>query len=209
MHGPTHIFWANLTPFSLQYPAASPKAFYWAFGRYCLGPPCLTPSAFSLCKSVLYCTFVWVRRALNRQKRRFPARAGNPNLYACGKVCLSLLGTWQVRKTPSWHRSWANSSRVELYSCRIAWANLRLLGQPKTLFSLQGPGWTPESTLLQLIVSVQGLVRAIIIAPLYMENQYRYFIFLPHPDIVAAGDDRSVALSLCTTTHPPTLHQIR
>lgn len=58
-----------------QYPAASPKAFYWAFGRYC-----------------------------------------NPNLYACGKVCLSLLGTWQ------------------------------------------GPGWTPESTLLQLIVSVQGLV---------------------------------------------------
>ena len=41
----------------------------------------------------------------------------NPNLYANGKVCLSLLGTWH------------------------------------------GPGWDPESsTLLQLLVSVQGLV---------------------------------------------------
>ena len=28
-----------------------------------------------LCKSVLYGAFVWARRALNRQKRRFPARA--------------------------------------------------------------------------------------------------------------------------------------
>ena len=41
----------------------------------------------------------------------------NPNLYAEGKVCLSLLGTWS------------------------------------------GPGWDPEvSTLLQLLVSVQGLI---------------------------------------------------
>ena len=29
-----------------------------------------------LCKSVLYGVFVWARRALNSQKRRFPARAG-------------------------------------------------------------------------------------------------------------------------------------
>ena len=28
-----------------------------------------------LCKSVLYGTFVWARRVLNNQKRRFPARA--------------------------------------------------------------------------------------------------------------------------------------
>lgn len=41
----------------------------------------------------------------------------NPNLYECGKVCLSLLGTWD------------------------------------------GPGWEPEvSTLLQLFVSIQGLI---------------------------------------------------
>uniref|UniRef100_A0A7S3NKX8 UBC core domain-containing protein n=1 Tax=Aureoumbra lagunensis TaxID=44058 RepID=A0A7S3NKX8_9STRA len=41
----------------------------------------------------------------------------NPNLYACGKVCLSLLGTWS------------------------------------------GPGWDPaKSTVLQLLVSIQGLV---------------------------------------------------
>lgn len=41
----------------------------------------------------------------------------NPNLYNCGKVCLSLLGTWS------------------------------------------GPGWQPDkSTLLQVLVSIQGLV---------------------------------------------------
>jgi ubiquitin-protein ligase len=41
----------------------------------------------------------------------------NPNLYNCGKVCLSLLGTWQ------------------------------------------GPGWQPgESTLLQVLVSIQSLI---------------------------------------------------
>lgn len=44
-------------------------------------------------------------------------RYANPNLYACGKVCLSLLGTWG------------------------------------------GPGWDSSvSTLLQLLVSIQGLV---------------------------------------------------
>jgi hypothetical protein len=42
----------------------------------CPGPPgrLSAPSVF-LCKSVLYGVFVWARRALNSQKRRFPARA--------------------------------------------------------------------------------------------------------------------------------------
>jgi ubiquitin-protein ligase len=26
----------------------------------------------------------------------------NPNLYACGKVCLSLLGTWRGNATENW-----------------------------------------------------------------------------------------------------------
>jgi hypothetical protein len=34
----------------------------------------------------------------------------------------------QVRKTPSWPRSWANCSPVQLYSHRNAWANLHLFG---------------------------------------------------------------------------------
>jgi hypothetical protein len=45
-------------------------------------------------------------------------------------------GKWtgfvQARKTPSWPRSWANSSFLQLYSRRNAWANLDLLGQPDT-----------------------------------------------------------------------------
>jgi hypothetical protein len=40
-----------------------------------------------------------------------------------------------VRKTPSWPRSWANSSRFSLYSHRNAWANLHILGQPNTLLA--------------------------------------------------------------------------
>jgi hypothetical protein len=38
----------------------------------------------------------------------------------------------EVRKTPSWPRSWANFSLSLLYSHRNAWANLYILGQPKT-----------------------------------------------------------------------------
>ena len=45
-------------------------------GRPCPGPPGrLSALSISLCKSVLYGIFVWARRALNSQKRRFPARA--------------------------------------------------------------------------------------------------------------------------------------
>jgi hypothetical protein len=44
--------------------------------QLCPGPPGrLSALSISLCKSVLYGIFVWARRALNSQKRRFPARA--------------------------------------------------------------------------------------------------------------------------------------
>ena len=45
--------------------------------QLCPGPPGrLSALSVFLCKSVLYGVFVWARRALNSQKRRFPARAG-------------------------------------------------------------------------------------------------------------------------------------
>jgi hypothetical protein len=46
---------------------------------------------------------------------------------------------WQVRKTPSWPRSWANFSLLYLYPHWSARANLHLLGN-LTPFSLQ-PEW--------------------------------------------------------------------
>ena len=46
----------------------------------------------------------------------------------------------QVRKTPSWPRSWANFSLLPLYSHRNAWANLHLLGQPNTFLAAGGGG---------------------------------------------------------------------
>jgi hypothetical protein len=45
----------------------------------------------------------------------------------------------QVRKTPSWPRSWANVSILSLYSHRNAWANLHLLGQPNTFLAAVVP----------------------------------------------------------------------
>ena len=50
-----------------------------------------------------------------------------------GRVGDTLAATaGQVRKMPSWPRSWANSSLLQLYSHRNAWANSHLLGQPNT-----------------------------------------------------------------------------
>jgi predicted DsbA family dithiol-disulfide isomerase len=46
------------------------------FEAYCPGRPGrLSALSVFLCKSVFYGAFVWSRRALNRPKRRFPARA--------------------------------------------------------------------------------------------------------------------------------------
>ena len=42
----------------------------------------------------------------------------------------------QVRKTPSWPRSWASFSLLQLHSHRNAWANSHLLGQPNTFLAL-------------------------------------------------------------------------
>ena len=45
---------------------------------------------------------------------------------------INLSHTLIVRKTPSWPRSWPNSSLFSLYSRRDGWANLLLLGQHNT-----------------------------------------------------------------------------
>ena len=47
-------------------------------------------------------------------------------------------GYAQVRKTPSWPRSWANSSHLQLCSHRNAWANFHILGQPDTSLARRG-----------------------------------------------------------------------
>jgi baculoviral IAP repeat-containing protein 6 len=40
----------------------------------------------------------------------------NPNLYSCGKVCLSLLGTWHGgAKTEGWNR--ATSTMLQVCCC--------------------------------------------------------------------------------------------
>jgi hypothetical protein len=49
-----------------------------------------------------------------------------------------------VRTTPSWPRSWANSSLLSLYSYGNAWANLHLLGEPCAIFTARAPP-EPES----------------------------------------------------------------
>ena len=46
----------------------------------------------------------------------------------------------QVRTMPSWPRSLANFSRLQLYSHRNTWANLHLLGQPDTFLAPERRG---------------------------------------------------------------------
>ena len=56
---------------------------------------------------------------------------GRDKLQATNADIVSL----QVRKAPSWPRSWANFSPSQLCSHRNAWANLHLLGQPDTFLA--------------------------------------------------------------------------
>jgi hypothetical protein len=42
---------------------------------------------------------------------------------------------YKARKTPSWPRSWATFSLLQLYSRRNSWANLHLLGQTNTILA--------------------------------------------------------------------------
>ena len=50
-----------------------------------------------------------------------------------------------VRKAPSWPKSWANLSLSQPHSHRNEWANLYLLGQPDAFpFSFEGPAALPE-----------------------------------------------------------------
>jgi alpha-N-acetylglucosaminidase len=53
---------------------------------------------------------------------------GRPGIY--GRLDSAAYDFPKVRKTPSWPRSWANSSLLYQYSHRNAWANLHFLGQP-------------------------------------------------------------------------------
>jgi hypothetical protein len=81
---------------------------------YGLGPPgaVTRPSRFPFGSRFCRGGFVWARRArraLNDRKRRFSARAVSPNFVAAtGHAREDLIG--EVRKTPSWPRSWANLS---------------------------------------------------------------------------------------------------
>jgi len=62
----------------------------------------------------------------------------NPNLYSDGKICLSILGTWEgnVHKTSSsnWHITW-----------------YMIIGRPEEK-------WNSLCSLLQVLISIQGLI---------------------------------------------------
>ena len=70
-----------------------------------------------------------------------PTRLNPPAERACFSQVIILIDASgsmraeEVRKTPSWPRSWANFSLLSLYSRRNAWVNLHLLGQPNTFLA--------------------------------------------------------------------------
>ena len=90
-------------------------------------------------RSVLYCTVLPAAEAflaLGLYWSR-PQIAGDPPDDDTPQAELdhffaSMETAVQVRKTPSWPRSWANFSLLYLHSPRNAWTNSHLLGQPNT-----------------------------------------------------------------------------
>jgi hypothetical protein len=124
------IFWANLTPFSLQ-----AMVLYW------------------LATGFIYMNMAqWAPTYFQVKLGSTPAEAGQ-YLAAANLLCIpcnflsgvvesamiksgmSLLRIRKVRQTPSWPRSWANFSLLWLYSHRNPWANLYKSGQPNTLLA--------------------------------------------------------------------------
>ena len=69
---------------------------------------------------------------LKKQERTYQRKQGVGAVKPSDEKALkkAKLKVAQVRKTPSWPRSWVNFSLLSLYSHRNAWANLHLLGQP-------------------------------------------------------------------------------
>ena len=43
----------------------------------------------------------------------------NPNLYKCGKVCLSLLGTWSGARGESWDHVASSMLQVSTLATRV------------------------------------------------------------------------------------------
>jgi hypothetical protein len=88
---------ASASPAARGGPAPPPSATV----RAALGR--LSALSVFLCKSVFYGTFVWARRAINSQKRRFPARAVSPPALAGDS--LRLLGRGQPWAVGSFRRA--------------------------------------------------------------------------------------------------------
>jgi hypothetical protein len=76
---------------------------------------------------------------LRVQRRRALPRAGlrGPRWRQVPGLPRGASRAHQVRTTPSWPSSWANSSLLQLCSRRNAWANLHLSGQPDTLLAFE------------------------------------------------------------------------
>ncbi|KAL9252936.1 putative ubiquitin-conjugating enzyme E2 23 [Drosera capensis] len=68
----------------------------------------------------------------------------NPNLYANGKVCLSLLGTWSGRNVEKWHSKRSNILQVLLSIQALVLNQRPFFNEPRFHF-LTGQRWEEES----------------------------------------------------------------
>ena len=113
-------------------PGGRSEIFAWEFQTVRARPGRLSALSVSRSKSILHGFFVWAHRALNRPKRRFPARAvgdrstghrfrlrsaAQRRRLSASAGRIGCRCAWrrrprhQARKTPSWPRSLANFSR--------------------------------------------------------------------------------------------------
>jgi len=110
----------------------------------------------------------------------------NPNLYNCGKVCLSLLGTWVRiinRRNADRHVTIALRPSVNLTISKLCFVSSCSILMIPSLQS--GPGWqSNQSTLLQVLVSIQGLI--LVPDPYFNEPGYSSGKNAPHHQKMSA-----------------------
>ena len=113
MHGPTCIFWADLTPFSLQRERGVVRILSISLRRVrlrmlvdALGA---WRQAVSAAEHAVLCDLV-LKAVAARCRDRLLKAAFQKFVLALNSAAGKSIEAAQVRKTPSWPRSWANFS---------------------------------------------------------------------------------------------------
>jgi len=78
----------------------------------------------------------------------------NPNLYECGKVCLSLLGTWRGGPTEEWNEKTSSLCQVLVSIQSLIFVDLPYFNEPGYESSMNEPEGKAESNKYNQVISI-------------------------------------------------------